>query len=270
MLLETKHRSEVAKQPQSVDGVQGLRSLRLPTRSSLRRRWELPPWPRRNWGIVDLWANGTICCQGICKKTGIYTAFTIIIIISYLIYGSFLHIFPQTTVQKAWWGNAIVQWCHTFHTLPADFQYWWATAPRSLKQPLWIEYFKQQYKPGANTSQRTRPILYNYVSFTLLFFFKYLPNLKPCGTGFQIPHLDVPSCCSSPWTAIPWAWMTFGDPGPSPAKWVASFKHADALGLAVTSSNERAITININKHTWDILRFWYSWKLWNPKQGLPD
>ena len=170
MLLETKHRSEAAKQPQSVDGVQGLRSLRLPTRSSLRRRWELPPWPRRNWGIVDLWANGTICCQGICKKTGIYTAFTIIIIISYLIYGSFLHIFPQTTVQKAWWGNAIVQWCHTFHTLPADFQYWWATAPRSLKQPLWIEYFKQQYKPGANTSQRTRPILYNYVSFTLLFF----------------------------------------------------------------------------------------------------
>lgn len=101
-------------------------------------------------------------------------------------------------------------------------------------------------------------------------FFLYLPNLKPCGTGFQIPHLDVPSCCSSPWTAIPWAWMTFGDPGPSPAKWVASFKHADALGLAVTSSNERAITININKHTWDILRFWYSWKLWNPKQGLPD
>ena len=159
-----------AKQPQSVDGVQGLRSLRLPTRSSLRRQWELPPWPRRNWGIVDLWANGTFCCQGICKKTGIYTAFTIIIIISYLIYGSFLHIFPQTTVQKAWWGNAIVQWCHTFHTLPADFQYWWATAPRSLKQPLWIEYFKQQYKPGANTSQRTRPILYNYVSFTLCFF----------------------------------------------------------------------------------------------------
>ena len=172
MLLEKKHRSEAAKQPQSVDGVQGLRSLRLPTRSSLRRQWELPPWPRRNWGIVDLWANGTFCCQGICKKTGIYTAFTIIIIISYLIYGSFLHIFPQTTVQKAWWGNAIVQWCHTFHTLPADFQYWWATAPRSLKQPLWIEYFKQQYKPGANTSQRTRPILYNYVSFTLCFFLK--------------------------------------------------------------------------------------------------
>jgi hypothetical protein len=188
------------------------------------------------------------------KKTGIYTAFTIIIIISYLIYGSFLHIFPQTTVQKAWWGNAIVQWCHTFHTLPADFQYWWATAPRSLKQPLWIEYFKQQYKPGANTSQRTRPILYNYVSFTLLFFFKYLPNLKPCGTGFQIPHLDVPSCCSSPWTAIPWAWMTFGDPGPSPAKWVASFKHADALGwrsLQATRGRSPSTSINIHEISWD-------------------